>query len=209
MKQLWVATANPKKRIELERMLAPLGYTVRSLADLDTEVVITEDRDTFAGNAEAKALPLARVVNDLAIGDDSGLCVDALDGGPGVLSARYAGPGTSDVDRYQKLLAALEENTAATRRAHFACSICLARPSGPVAVFEGICPGEITTEPRGTTGFGYDPVFVADASRRESSTPPTFAELDATEKDAISHRGKALRKLVAFLADLGASPSRS
>lgn len=198
MTDLWIATGNAKKRVELERLLGGAGYRIRTIADLDTQIEIVEDGDTFAANAAIKALALHLATGKLAVGDDSGLCVDGLDGGPGVYSARYAGPGASDRDRIDKLLGQLGGLPEKARRARFVCHVCVAERGEVVAGFQGECHGRIARQPRGAHGFGYDPVFVPDEfADREPA--PTFAELDPDEKDAISHRGIALRSLVAHL----------
>lgn len=191
MPDLWLATANEKKRKELERILAPLGFRLRTMQELANPLEIVEDAPDFAGNARKKAVTLAKTVASWALGDDSGLCVDALDGRPGVLSARYAGPGASDADRIQKLLRELAGRPPEQRKARFVCSICIADPDGQVRLeVEETCEGRILEASRGREGFGYDPVFSPDASRDR-----TFAELPAAEKDILSHRGKALRRL--------------
>lgn len=198
-RELWIATGNEKKRVELERLLAGSDVSLRLMAELDQAPELIEDAPDFAGNAEIKASGLARVVGQSAVGDDSGLCVEALDGQPGVRSARWAGPGASDGDRNDKLLRSLAGRPAAERGAYFVCSICLAGPDGrPVARFEGRCAGRILEAPRGEGGFGYDPVF-------EPQTQPgrSFAELSPAEKDRISHRGLALRQLADYLAAHG------
>ncbi len=204
MNELWIATGNPKKQRELERLLDGQSYAIRLLRDCPKPVHIVEDKDSFAGNAAAKALPLIEAVTSselgttLAIGDDSGLCVDHLDGGPGIHSARYAGPDASDTDCINKLLDALQDLPAERRRAHFTCHICLADATGVLATFEEQCHGTIIDAPRGDDGFGYDPVFVPDEFAAEGLS---FAELTAEQKDQISHRGKALRCLVAYLTE--------
>ncbi|MFO1053858.1 MAG: non-canonical purine NTP pyrophosphatase [Planctomycetota bacterium] len=197
--ELWIASGNQKKRKELERLLAPLGFRIRTMAELDEPIEFVEDRPDFAGNAEIKATGLARLVGGFAVGDDSGLCVDALGGEPGVRSARWAGPDASDADRIRKLLDAL--TGVQDRRARFVCSICLAAPDGGVlARFADTCEGVILTTPRGAGGFGYDPAFAPlDQPQRES--PLSFAELDAAAKDRISHRGRALRRLLEYLEE--------
>lgn len=196
--ELWIATANPKKRTELTRLLSPLGITVRSMAEAAESIEIEEDQDSFAGNARKKAVTLARAVGAHAIGDDSGLCVDALGGRPGLHSARFAGPDASDQDRIELLLAELHDRTGEDRSAHFVCHVCLANPAGEVlASFEQACYGHILMQAQGQGGFGYDPIFMpagTDCSR-------SFAEMSATEKDALSHRGKALGLLAEFLAN--------
>ena len=195
---LWIASGNAKKRVELTRLLEPLGYRLRLQSELPDPPEVVEDQPDFAGNAELKAVALARAVGGAAIGDDSGLCVDALDGRPGVLSARYAGPGASDADRVSRLLAELAGVPPARRTARFVCHICLADATGAVlARFERACEGRIAETPAGGGGFGYDPVFVAAGSDGRR----TFAELTAEEKDRISHRGQALRELRDHLLD--------
>lgn len=156
---------------------------------------VDEDQDSFEGNALKKARALAALIpeDSWSIADDSGLCVDALGGAPGVYSARYAGPGASDEANVEKLLEALDGIEQRSRLAAFRCCLALVSPRGEEFVFEGECPGEIVHEPRGGSGFGYDPVFVP--AGRES----TFAELGDAEKAALSHRGQAMRQLVDWL----------
>lgn len=202
LRDLWIATANPKKRDELTRLLAPLGIRVHTMSEAPTEINIVEDQDSFAGNAEKKAVTLARAVGAHAIGDDSGLCVDALDGRPGVHSARYAGPDASDQDRIDRLLTELGDSAEEARNAHFVCHVCLADPDGKVlASFEQICHGQILNQAQGEGGFGYDPIFMPAQSDQSRS----FAEMSAAEKDALSHRGKALGLLTTHLAGLCAT----
>jgi XTP/dITP diphosphohydrolase len=197
---LWLASGNKKKRAELERLLAPLGFALRTLDDAAAPVSIVEDAPDFAGNARIKAVSLARAVRAPALGDDSGLCVDALGGRPGVLSARYGGPGASDADKIAKLLAELRDVPLARRSARFVCSLCVADArGGVVAALEDTCEGHIALAASGGGGFGYDPVFVP-AATRTSARAPTMAELDPAAKDAISHRGRALARLREFLA---------
>jgi len=201
--ELWIATGNAKKRAELERLLAPLDVAVRSQAEAPGAPEVVEDRPDFAGNAEKKAATLARFVGGVAVADDSGLSVDALDGRPGVLSARYAGPDASDADRVAKLLREMAGHPEpAQRTARFTCSLALCGPDGAVrAKMEEHCEGWILHEPRGSGGFGYDPVFVATSGPEgPDGETPAFAELTSAQKDAISHRGKALRRLVELLS---------
>ncbi len=198
MPTLWIASANAKKGRELERLLAPLGYAVRLQSEASPPISVAESAPDFAGNAALKATALARAVRAFAIGDDSGLCVDALNGAPGVHSARYAGANATDADRIAKLLGALAD-VPEPRRARFVCHVCLAAPSGEiVARFEDTCRGVILRRPSGSGGFGYDPLFVADAHLSRPDRP-TFAELTDEQKDQVSHRGKALRRLVEHL----------
>lgn len=197
MTELWIATGNPKKRVELDRLLSPLGFALRLQSEHPEPIEIVEDCPDFAGNAAKKAVTVARAVGGLAVGDDSGICVDALNGRPGVLSARYAGPDATDTDRIEKMLGELSDVPMAARTGRFVCSVCLAGPDGSVlAAFEETCEGVVQTAPRGDGGFGYDPIFVA---REYSDDGRCFAELTAEEKDRISHRGKALRLLHEWL----------
>lgn len=198
---VWIASGNAKKLVELERLFrGRLPYTVRGLGEADTPIDWDEDAPDFAGNAAIKACTVAKAVGAFALADDSGLVVDALGGAPGVHSARYAGPDATDADRIEKLLSELRD-APAPRTARFVCHVCLAAPDGTVlARFEETCEGTILASRRGEGGFGYDPVFVPDATSGQDPAP-TFAELDPATKDAISHRGKALRKLLAWLGE--------
>ncbi len=196
---LWIATGNPKKRFELDRLLQPLGYRLRLQSEAPTKVEVDEDQPDFAGNSAKKARTLAVLVAAPTLADDSGLCVDALDGRPGVHSARYAGANADDSDRINKLLDELRGCEPAQRRARFSCNICLVDATGAVlAQFEESCEGMIRNAPKGEHGFGYDPVFVA---LEYAATDTTFAELTPEQKDAISHRGKALRALKSWLQE--------
>jgi len=196
---LWLATGNAKKRAELERLLAPLGFALKTLVDLPAPIELVEDAPDFAGNAARKAIAVARAARAPALGDDSGLCVDTLGGRPGVLSARYGGLGASDADRIALLLTELRGVPPERRTARFVCSLCLATEDGRIAAtIEDTCEGRIASAPAGAGGFGYDPIFVPDATA-VSAEGPTMAELSAAQKDAISHRGRALRRLVEVL----------
>lgn len=187
-----VATHNAKKLRELSRILEPLGIeaiTDRELGQPLTEV--EETGTTFEENAYLKAASACRETGLPVIADDSGLAVDALDGAPGVYSARYAGENATDAERIAKLLRELEGVPAEKRTAQFVSVVCCVFPDGRTLSVRGECPGRIGFAPRGEVGFGYDPVFeVGDR---------TYAELSAEEKDAISHRGNALRKLKSAL----------
>lgn len=179
--KLIMATHNQKKLREMERILAPLSITVQT-ADLPE---VEETGSTFAENAFLKAQSACQHTGLPAVADDSGLAVDALNGAPGIYSARYGGEGLTDEDRVQKLLAALEGVPEAERTARFVCSICCVFPDGTVLRAEDSCEGIIGDAPVGDHGFGYDPVFM----RGDRS----FAQYSDAEKDAVSHRGKALR----------------
>ncbi len=187
---LLIATKNRGKQKELGRLLEGFGVSVSSLADFSDAPDVVEDQPTFAGNARKKARELAAHCDLLSLADDSGLEVDALDGAPGVWSARYAGPHASDEDNNRKLLSALQSIPAAERSARFVCVLALATSSGEV-VFEtrGLLNGRIAEEPRGAEGFGYDPLFIPEGERS------TLAELGASFKNAHSHRANAMREL--------------
>ena len=179
-----LATRNAHKVKEMGEILSRFGVEVVSVDDLGISVEVEETGATFAENAMLKAKAICEAAKLPAIADDSGLCVDALNGGPGVYSARYGGEGLDDRGRYMLLLQNMRGQT--TRAAHFACSIACAFPNGDTLTAEGICPGAIAFAPMGEGGFGYDPVFLVPAYRK------TFAQLTAAEKNEISHRGKAL-----------------
>jgi len=184
-----IATHNKKKLEELARILVPLGVT--AVTDRELGLVLDEVEETgttFEDNAYLKAAAACKQSGLPAIADDSGLMVDALDGAPGVYSARYAGEDASDADRIAKLLAELENVPAPDRTARFVSAVCCVFPDGEQLTVQGVCEGSIAYEAAGTGGFGYDPVFVTSNGR-------TFAELTAEEKDAVSHRGQALRAL--------------
>lgn len=186
-----LATQNPKKLNELQSILADLGVEVVNEASLGVKIEVEETGATFAENARLKARAVMEATGLPAIADDSGLCVDALGGAPGVYSARYGGEGLDDKGRYTLLLAALRGQT--NRAAHFHTSVVCAFPNGEELTSEGDCPGTIAFVPMGEGGFGYDPVFFVPALRK------TFAQLTAEEKAAISHRGNALRAFRAAL----------
>jgi len=196
MGKLLIATNNPGKLREYEELLAdeglPLQLTFPGQEGIDLDVV--ESGETFAENAALKAQAYAWASGLPTLADDSGLEVDALGGAPGVRSARYAGPGTSDADRYRKLLSALEDVPPDGRSARFRCVVALALPGGCLETAEGRCEGHIGYEPRGEYGFGYDPVFVVDGTAGR-----TMAELPPEVKNRISHRARAFKAAVPFL----------
>ena len=190
-----LATHNPKKLREMSDILSQLGIEVVSPGEVGIHVDVEETGTTFAENAMLKAKAICAAAGLPAIADDSGLCVDALNGGPGVYSARYGGEGLDDKGRYTLLLNSLRGQT--TRAAHFACAIACAFPNGDTLTAEGRCDGTIAFAPMGEGGFGYDPVFFVPELKK------TFGQLTAEEKSAISHRGKALadfsEKLATYL----------
>lgn len=186
-----LATHNPGKLKEMGGILSGLGVEVVSPKDVGVSVDVEETGMTFAENAMLKAKAICAETGLPAIADDSGLCVDALNGGPGVYSARYGGEGLDDRGRYTLLLNSMRGQP--TRAAHFACAIACAFPNGDTLTAEGRCDGTIAFAPMGTDGFGYDPVFFVPEKAK------TFAQLSAEEKNAISHRGRALQKFAAEL----------
>ncbi len=192
--EIVLATRNKKKIEEVRRITVDLPITILSLDNFPNCPETVEDKDTFEGNAVKKAIEVCQCTGKSALADDSGLEVDALNGAPGVYSARYAGGTTgNDIRNYEKLLAELKDVPDHKRGARFVCCMALALPDGTVKTFFGYAEGCIGREPKGTTGFGYDPVFIPDGHKR------TFAEMAGGEKDRLSHRGKALEKLAHFL----------
>ena len=187
-----LATQNPGKLAEMRAILSKLGVEVISPTEAGAEVNVEETETTFAGNAMLKAKAICAAAGLPAIADDSGLCVDALNGGPGVYSARYGGEGLDDRGRRMLLLQAMRGQT--TRAAHFTCAVACAFPNGDTLEAEGRCDGAIAFAPLGEGGFGYDPVFLVPEKGK------TFGQLSPEEKSAISHRGKAL---AAFVEKLG------
>jgi XTP/dITP diphosphohydrolase len=187
--KLLIATNNPGKVREYEELLEtlPAAVEITYPAQQGLALEVEESGETFEENARLKALAFAQASGLLTLADDSGLEVDALYGAPGVRSARYAGPDSNDVDRYRKLLGALAGVPADRRSARFRCVVALAQPDGTIHTADGTCEGEIGHEPRGTHGFGYDPVFVVDGYGGR-----TMAELAPEIKNRISHRGRAL-----------------
>lgn len=191
--KLVIATQNSGKVREFKRILSPLGIDVISAVEAGVTADIEETGATFAENARIKALAVMQLCGMPAVADDSGLCVDALHGAPGVYSARYAGEGATDSQRIDKLLAALADVSEEQRGAQFVSAICCCFPDGTELAAQGECHGAIGREKRGDGGFGYDPVFMAEHR--------SFAELSAEQKDAISHRGKALRAFYSKLLE--------
>ncbi|MDE5974305.1 MAG: RdgB/HAM1 family non-canonical purine NTP pyrophosphatase [Eubacterium sp.] len=183
-----LATNNMKKLAEMQRILSPLGINVVTAKMLGiTLEEVEEDGDTFEANAKIKALAACKETNMPAIADDSGLCVDYLDGAPGIFSARFAGDHGNDELNNDLLLEKLEGVPAEERTAHYVCAICCEFPDGKEIIVRGECEGYIGFERDGNEGFGYDPLFLVEGR--------AFGRYTAEEKDKISHRGKALRLL--------------
>jgi XTP/dITP diphosphohydrolase len=192
--RLLLATRNPGKLVELQRMLA--AFDVVGLADVPEFPEAPETGATFAENALAKARDAAAATGLPSVADDSGLAVDALNGMPGVLSARWSGRHGDDRANLELLLAQIGDVPDERRGAAFVCAAALVVPGGPETVVHGEWAGHLTRAPRGTNGFGYDPIFVPEGETR------TSAELSAAEKDAESHRARALRALLPHLRAL-------
>lgn len=191
-----LASKNPKKLEEMAVILSQLGIEVVLESDVGVDVEVEETGTTFEENAALKAFAVMEAAGLPAIADDSGLCVDALGGGPGVYSARYGGEGLDDAGRRCLLLQNLRGQT--TRAAHFTCAVACAFPNGDTLEAEGRCDGAIAFAPLGEGGFGYDPVFLIPEKGK------TFGQIGPEEKSKISHRGKALaaftEKLRAYLS---------
>ena len=185
---LVLATRNAGKVKEFQEILKEFPVEIKNLNDFGPIPEVEEDGETFDDNAYKKALFTAKALGLPAIADDSGLVVEALDGAPGVKSARYAGENASDQDNINKLLKELEGQS--NRQAAFECVLSIAVPSGPALTYEGRCEGEITLQPQGHKGFGYDPVFYCPTYGK------TFAEISGAEKNRVSHRGRALAEFV-------------
>jgi XTP/dITP diphosphohydrolase len=193
MIEVIVATTNQAKVGEIAAIWPRTDVKLISLPDLPDFPLVEEDGETFRDNAVKKACTIASATGKLTIADDSGLEVDALGGQPGVLSARFGGEGATDRANNEKLLSLMEGLPPEMRRARFVCAMALAGPEGLIDVVEGRCEGAIAEEERGTNGFGYDPVFVLQGYQK------TFAELGQSTKNRVSHRARAIEKIVLAL----------
>jgi len=191
---LLVGTGNKGKAAEIAHALEGLPWDIKTLADFPRVPEPVEDGDSFEANAIKKAAYYAQCFNVACLADDSGLMVDALNGEPGIYSARYSGDNATDASNNEKLLHALAGVEAPDRTARFVCCIAMVKPGTEPHIEKGIVEGTIGSEPRGQMGFGYDPLFFPDGFQT------TFGEMTASEKLGISHRGRALEKLRAHLA---------
>lgn len=194
--EILIATHNLGKLREYQALLP--DYTLISLNDIGLGAFeVEETGSAFLDNAALKAVRYARASGRLTLSDDSGLCVDALDGAPGVYSARYGGDDLDDAGRRAYLLAQMQHIPESQRSAHFVCVIALHDPrTGQTYAVEGICEGHVLTEERGSGGFGYDPLFVPQGYDL------TYAEMPPEQKDALSHRGRAVQKLIPLLREV-------
>ena len=196
MKKIVIASNNAGKLREIRAILAPFGLDAVSQKEAGFDAEVEETGTTFAENAALKAHAVHEALHCAVIADDSGLLVDALDGAPGVYSHRFAGENATDAQRCEKLLELLKDTPAEKRTARFQCVLCYVNAAGEEQFFSGVCEGVIGTSPRGENGFGYDPVFIAD-----DYPDVTVAELTDDQKNAISHRGKALRSMAQWLQE--------
>lgn len=193
--QLVLGTHNRKKGAELQALLSPFGFELKTLADFDDPLEVVEDGDSFQANAHRKAVQQSQHLDRWVIGEDSGLCVRSLDGAPGIYSARYAGPAATDDDNNQKLLKQLEN--VSDRSAFYVSHVTLADPQGQVQIdCEATCHGRIVTALRGSHGFGYDPLFELAEYHR------TFGELGPAIKSVLSHRARAIRQFIPRLLEV-------
>ncbi len=189
MKKLVVATRNKKKLAEIKTILKNLNLKLCPLDEYKQAPAVVENGKTFKENAVKKAVRLARFSGELCLGEDSGLCVNALGGAPGIYSARFSGKGKSDIKNNLKLLKLLKNLPSAKRKARYVCAVALADQNGLVVVVQGSCFGLIGLEPRGSAGFGYDPLFYIPKYKK------TFAQLGEKIKHKMSHRFYALNKI--------------
>jgi XTP/dITP diphosphohydrolase len=198
--KLFLASSNPGKLAEYGVLAETSADCARVelafLPEFESLPSFEESAPTFAENAAGKALYYSRHCAEMVFADDSGLVVPGLGGAPGVLSARYAGLGATNAQRIEKLLGEMRGKTGSARAAHFVCAIALAKEGRALAIVTNRVDGEILESPRGTRGFGYDPVFYFPALQK------TFAELSAEEKNRHSHRGKAFRRLLSHLSSM-------
>ena len=195
MKEIILATNNQNKVKEMKRKLAEFGIEVLSQSEAGVNIDVEETGTTFKENAEIKASAIFDMLHKPVIADDSGLCVDYLDGAPGIYSHRFAGEGATDLDRINKLLEILKDVPDEKRTARFKCCVCFIDENGKKHFFEDTAEGVIGHEPIGTNGFGFDPVFYFEGGER------TFAQFTPEEKNAVSHRGKAVAKFVEYIRE--------
>lgn len=196
MKEIIIATKNAGKAKEFEHIFKPYNVCVKSLLDFEAIDDIVEDGETFEENALIKARAIAKQFNQMVLADDSGLEVDALNGRPGVYSARYAGEGRNDHENILKVLRELEGVSDKDRSARFVCALAIVTPNQEEVVVRGTCEGQILTECVGTEGFGYDPIFYLPQLSK------TMAQLPKSEKNVLSHRADAFVKLQPYLEKL-------
>lgn len=193
--KILIATNNKHKVEEIKDILKSDKFELFTLSDLNINIEVEEDKDTLEGNALKKAEEMFKAVKIPTIADDTGLFVDALNGGPGVFSSRYAGEDATYDDNCVKLLKNMKDITENNRNAYFKTTVCFYESENEYYYFEGVCTGRITTEKYGEKGFGYDPLFVPDGFDK------TFAEMTELEKNTISHRARAFKKAGGLLVN--------
>ena len=197
MPKIVLGSRNKKKSLEIAELLAPHAIELVSVAEFPEMGEVIEDGDSFAANAAKKATETATTTNHWAIGEDSGLCVDALNGAPGIYSARFSGEGATDERNNEKLMAELADVPDNKRGAGYVCSVAVSDPLGTIQLaVEGTCRGRIISTPRGANGFGYDPYFLIP------EYDATFGELGSIVKQQISHRARAFHRLIPRLVRL-------
>jgi len=201
--KILIATRNQGKVREILDLVRDLHVDFLSLTDVGPVPEVEEDRPTFEENARKKARVIADFTGIVTLADDSGLCIDALNGRPGVKSARYAGESASDAEKCARVLHEMTNVPDALRTARFICVLALAFPNSETILFKAACEGRITHEPLGSQGFGYDPIFYFEPAGS------TFAQMDRQAKNEVSHRGQALRQFAAYLKRLAAKASSS
>lgn len=202
MKEIIIATNNAGKGRDFKALFNPLGVKVLTLNDIEEKIDVEETGDTFEENAILKAETVAKLLGKIVIADDSGLEIDELGGAPGVYSARYAGPGSTDDENIDKVLSDLRAKGGDEHAARFRCVLAIAGPTIETETFSGSCEGIILPERQGTNGFGYDPIFYVPTKGQ------SMAELSAVEKSLLSHRGAALVNLQTKIPQLMSAGGR-
>ena len=192
IKEIIVATNNKNKIRELKKAIEKFGISIKSQSECGIDIDVEETGTTFEENACIKAKAVYDILNKPVIADDSGIMIDSLNGMPGVYSHRFAGENATDKDRINKVLELMKDVPDEKRTARFVCNICFIDEKGEKHIFEGISEGRIAHKPCGNDGFGYDPIFICEKGK-------TFAEIELDEKNEISHRGRAIKKLINFL----------
>jgi XTP/dITP diphosphohydrolase len=188
VRELWIATGNEGKLTEFKTLLRHYDLQIHSQKELKSFFQPPENGKTFLENAQIKARALKAVLGEKwVLAEDSGIVCDGLNGQPGIFSARYAGENASDIENYLKVIQMMKIRSPTNRKAHYNCTTVIISPSGEMFHFEGVLSGQIASVARGTTGFGYDPVFIPDGETK------TLAELGITYKHQVSHRSKALK----------------
>lgn len=196
MNEIIIATNNQNKVREMKEKLAHFGINVISQKEAGVSIDVEETGETFKENAEIKAKAIYEILKKPVIADDSGLCIDYLDGAPGIHSHRFAGENATDLDRINIVLEKLKEVPKEKRTARFRCAVCFIDDKGEEHIFEDKAEGVIGFEPKGSNGFGFDPIFHYEGDER------SFAEYSPEEKNAVSHRGKAVAQFIEYIKNI-------